>query len=298
MRITVLFGGPSNEREISLISGQAVIDGLRAAGHEVLPSDVSPKDLSGLDKPADVIFPVLHGAFGEDGQLQAILEQRKLPFVGSGSRASRLAFDKVASKTAWRSAGLPTPAWEVLASPEPTLGVPCVVKPIASGSSIDVYICKTADELAAACRTVVAKYGQAMVERFIEGVELTVGIIEDQAFPPIRIKTTREFYDYTAKYKGNFTEYLFDTSLPPDVNRACQDLAVAAHKALGCRDLSRVDIMVDAQHRPWLLEINTIPGCTPKSLLPKGAKAAGIEFPALVDRLARVAAARGGNGRG
>src|SRR5438874_2750515 len=138
MKVTVLYGGPSAEREISLISGKAVIEGLESAGHEVFASDISPTDLSGLDHPCDVVFPVLHGAFGESGELQEILEQRGIPFVGSGSVASRLGMDKVATKRAWQRAGLPTPPHEVItrAAPAPTIPAPCVVKPIDNGSSL------------------------------------------------------------------------------------------------------------------------------------------------------------------
>src|SRR3954454_17090542 len=152
MRVTVLYGGPSAESEVSLISGRAVIDGLKQAGHEVFPSDVSPTDLSGLDHPADVIFPVLHGEFGESGELQEILEQRKLAFVGSGSKASRLGMDKVATKQAWEKAGLPTPRYKVITAadrPSPPIDYSCVVKAISSGSSIDVYVCKAPAELPA-----------------------------------------------------------------------------------------------------------------------------------------------------
>src|SRR5581483_237724 len=147
MRVTVLYGGPSAEREVSLVSGKAVIEGLKAAGHEVFGSDVSPTDLSGLERSADVIFPVLHGEFGESGELQEILEQRKLAFVGSGSKASRLGMDKIKTKQAWEQAGLPTPPWRRLDASNPNaleqVGAPCVVKAISSGSSIDVFVCKT-----------------------------------------------------------------------------------------------------------------------------------------------------------
>lgn len=295
MNVTVLYGGPSAEREVSLVSGKAVIDALRSMNHEVFPSDISPTDLGGLDKPADVIFPVLHGTFGESGELQEILEKRKLTFVGSGSRASRIGMNKVASKEAWRQAGLPTPAWEVISSPDQPMSVaaPCVVKPIDSGSSIDVYICHTGADAQTACRKIVAAYGKAMVEQFIAGPELTVGILEERPLDPIRITTTRAFYDFEAKYKGNYTEYHFDLNLPDAVVRNVRELACQAHQAIGCRDLSRVDIMLDAAHNPYLLEINTLPGFTSKSLLPKAARHAGIEFGPLVDRLVKRAHQRG-----
>src|SRR2546423_9319930 len=168
MKVTVLYGGPSAEREVSRVSGRAVIDGLPKAGHEVFPSDISPDDLSGLDRPADVVFPVLHGQFGESGELQEILEARRLAFVGSGSKASRLGMDKVATKEAWKRAGLPTPAWRVIDASDahraPPIPGSCVVKPIDSGSSIDVFVCKAPAECEAQAQqaicTVVSKYGK------------------------------------------------------------------------------------------------------------------------------------------
>src|SRR5947209_7405622 len=173
MRVTVLFGGPSAEREVSLVSGRAVIEGLKSMGHEVFGSDVSPSDLSGLDRPADVVFPVLHGQFGESGELQEILEQRGIPFVGSGSKASRLGMDKVATKQAWEAAGLPTPKYRVVTAadkPFPQVDYSCVVKAISSGSSIDVYLCKAPAELPAqakeAMEEVVNRHGRALVEQF------------------------------------------------------------------------------------------------------------------------------------
>jgi len=295
MKVTVLYGGPSAEREVSLISGQAVIDGLRSMGHEVFPSDVSPEDLSGLDHPADVIFPVLHGEFGESGELQEILERRGLSFVGSGSQASRLGMDKVETKRAWEKAGLPTPAYRVPSDPSATIDIlPCVIKAIDSGSSIDVFICKTALDAQDALKKVVAVHGRALVEQFVKGTELTVGILEERALDPIRITTTRDFYDFQAKYKGNSTEYHFDLNLPPAVVKRVQELALRAHQIVGCRDLSRVDVMLDEKHNAYLLEINTLPGFTPKSLLPKAAAHAGIDFGTLVDRLARRAFDRRG----
>ena len=287
MRITVLFGGPSAEREVSLVSGKAVIDALRGMGHEVFESDISPTDLSGLDKPADVIFPVLHGTFGEDGQLQEILEKRKL------------GMNKVETKKAWEKAGLPTPGYRVIHRGEkiPEFPGSCVVKAIDSGSSIDVYVCKAPAESAAqassAVEKVLARHPAALVEKFVNGIELTVGLLEEEPLAPIRIVPRGEFFDYHAKYKAADTEHRFDTGLSENVVDRCRELARAANAVVGARDLARVDMIVDGEENPFLLEINTLPGFTPKSLLPEAAKHAGIEFGPLVDRLARRARGRG-----
>jgi D-alanine-D-alanine ligase len=300
MRVTVLYGGPSSEREVSLVSGRAVIDGLKSMGHDVFASDISPSDLAGLDRPTDVVFPVLHGQFGESGELQEILEQRGLPFVGSGSRASRLGMDKVATKKAWEAAGLPTPVYRVLTAadrPFPDFPGSCVVKAVDAGSSIDVFVCKAPAELPADARRamehVVNKYGRALVEQFISGPELTVGLLEEQPLAPIRIVPKREFFDYEAKYKASDTEHRFDTGLHRELIERCRELARKANEVVGARDLARVDIMIDeASGQPYLLEINTLPGFTPKSLLPEAAKHAGIDFGPLVDRLVRRAYSR------
>jgi D-alanine-D-alanine ligase len=295
MKITVLYGGPSAEREVSLVSGGAVIDGLKSMGHEVFGSDVSPTNLSGLDRPADVIFPVLHGQFGESGELQEILEHRNLAFVGSGSKASRLGMNKVETKKAWERAGLPTPGYRVIRRGETVGEIPgsCVVKAIDSGSSIDVYVCKAPAELPAAANSAIAevlsRHEAVLVEQFIDGVELTVGLLEERPLAPIRIVPKGEFFDFNAKYKANDTEHRFDTSLPTAVVEKCRELARSANAVVGARDLARVDIMLDRNNNPYLLEINTLPGFTPKSLLPEAAKHGGIEFGPLVDRLAKRA---------
>lgn len=296
MKVTVLYGGPSAEREVSLVSGKAVIGGLRSMGHDVFPSDVSPTDLSGLDRPCDVIFPVLHGEFGESGELQEILEQRKLPFVGSGSKASRIGIDKVETKRVWEQAELPTPAYEIVTRENNRPGkitAPAVVKAFGSGSSIDVFVCKTDDAMHKAIDTIVAKHGEALVEQYIKGPELTVGLLEERPLAPIRIVPKNEFFDYEAKYQSKETEHRFDTGLPADVIDRCRALAKQANDIIGARDLARIDIMLDGSNNPYLLEINTLPGFTPVSLLPEAAKHAGIEFGPLVDRLAKRAAARG-----
>ena len=293
MKVTVLFGGPSAEREVSLISGNSVMDGLRKAGHEVFGSDISPTDLRGLDHPCDVIFPVLHGQFGESGELQEILEKRGLPFVGSGSLASRLGMDKVQAKRAWENLKLPTPAYELITRGTATrVKPPCVVKPVDSGSSIDVFICRGDAEADDACHRVVTKHGRALVEQYVKGTEVTVAIVEERALSPIRITTNHDFFDYTAKYVGNDAQHHFDLRLPENVVKQMKEIALRAHDALGCRDLSRIDFMVDEKHRPWLLELNSMPGFTPKSLLPEAAAHDGIPFAQLVDRLVCRAFAR------
>jgi D-alanine-D-alanine ligase len=296
MRITVLYGGPSSEREVSLISGQAVIEGLRSMGHEVFGSDISPSNLTGLDHPADVIFPVLHGQFGESGELQEILEKRNLAFVGSGSQASKIGMDKVATKQLWEKADLPTPPYRVITAADsqtPPIPGSCVVKAIGSGSSIDVFVCKAPAECeaqaSAAIKQVVSKHGKALIEKYIDGIELTVSLLEEKPLAPIRVVPTREFFDFEAKYKSTETEHRFDTGLPDTVVKRCQALAKRANEVIGCRDLARVDIMVDRENNPYLLEINTLPGFTPVSLFPDAARHAGIEFGPLVDRLARRA---------
>ena len=295
MKITVLCGGPSAEREVSLRSGAGVADALRKAGHDVFVSDISPSDLSGLDHPADIIFPVLHGDFGESGELQAILEARGLPFVGSGSAASALGMDKVATKQVWRDRGLSTPEWRVLRDtnfdPE-KLGLPVIVKAIRSGSSIDVFVCKTADDVKKAAAELIAKHDECLMEQFIPGSELTIGLLEGYALPAIRIETDHAFFDYNAKYTKGGAVHSFDLNLPAGVVAECERLAVASNEVLGCRDLARVDLRITPAGQPYLLEINTMPGFTPVSLLPEAAARTGLAFPQLVDRLAKLALAR------
>lgn len=296
MRITVLCGGPSAERKISLISGNAVAQGLRDAGHDVFVSDISPTDLSALDHPCDVVFPALHGEFGEDGQIQSILESRHMNFVGSSASSSRIGIDKIATKRVWRDASLPTPGWSIRTthSTAPiTRDPPCVVKAIDSGSSIDVFLCQTMAERDDAIESLLSKHTRCMIEQLIKGPEITVGLLEGRALPPIRIKTNRKFFDYDAKYTVGGCEHTFDLDLPDDLVQTCMTLAERASDVLGCRDLSRVDMLIDEQTlSPYLLEINTMPGFTPVSLLPEAAAKIGITFPKLVDRLVKMAHSR------
>ena len=297
LQVTVLAGGPSNERDVSLTSGRAVAAALMEAGHVVHLADVTPENLSALDRPADVIFPVLHGAWGESGELQAILEARGLAFVGSGSAAGRLGMDKVATKRAWLDAGLPTPAFQDLASPTlKSVSGPCVVKPVSGGSSIDCFLKRCEPEgdcdVEGAVNFLVAKYGRCMVERLVDGYELTVGILFDRPLPPIWVDPgDGQWFDYKSKYSPDGAAHRFD--LPPvtDVTEI-QRLCLEAHRVVGCRDLSRVDLMLDRSGRPWLLEINTMPGFTGRSLLPDAARQSGLDFPALCDALATNASRR------
>jgi D-alanine-D-alanine ligase len=204
--------------------------------------------------------------------------------------------DKAATKLAWDKAGLPTPPYELVTKANPVTAVraPCAVKAVDSGSSVDVYICKTQDEADKALNTLLAKHGRALVEQFIKGPELTVGLLEEKALAPIRIVAKVEFFDFEAKYKRNDTEHRFDTGLAADLIEKCQRLAEKGNAVVGARDLARIDIMIDEKtHQPYMLEINTLPGFTSKSLLPEAAAHAGIKFPQLVDRLVRRAAARG-----
>lgn len=303
LRITVLRGGPGAEREVSLKSGRAVAAALRLFGHQVFEADISPSDLSALGTPADMVFIALHGTFGEDGQIQKILDERGLPYCGSGSEASALAMNKVRTKARCIEAGVPTPRFDVALPSRwrhacANWSPPVVVKPVAEGSSVDCEIVRDAVEFVPAVRRLVRKYGECLIEQYVVGLELTVGMLDREALPPIWIRTARGFYDYQAKYVDNDTEYLFEIPLPASVLRGIQELSARAFSAVGCRDFGRVDWMVDAKtHEPYLLEINTIPGFTDHSLLPKAAAQAGIGFGELCQRLAVLAMDRAGSAK-
>lgn len=291
LAVTVLAGGPGPEREVSLESGAAVHAALSRLGHNALLRDISPNDLSALDEAADFVFIALHGEFGEDGSLQAELDRRGLRYTGCGAEASRLAMNKVAAKKRFEAAGVPTPRYAVVTGgfavrELDTVGVPAVVKPVSSGSSVDTSIIRDTAALRGAAEQVARKYGEALVEQYIKGPELTVGVLGDVALPVCEIRTTREFYDYHAKYIDDSTQYLFDLDLPADLLKRVQDIGLAAHRSLGCRAFSRVDVMVDgATMRPFVLEVNTIPGMTSHSLLPKGAARIGLDFDQLCQRM-------------
>jgi len=298
--ITVLAGGVGTEREVSLASGEAVHAALTRMGHRTTLSDIGPADLSALDVPTDFVFIALHGEFGEDGTVQALLDRRQLAYCGSGAEASRTAMDKVASKRLFEAANIPTPAYEVV-TPAACIGLtarvaaPAVVKPVASGSSVDTIIAHTSERLDEAARVVADKYGQALVERYIRGPELTCGVLGDTALPVCEIRPAGEFYDYHAKYVADDTQYLFELDLPEVLLERVQRLSLAAHRALGCHAFSRVDWMVDERtSEPYALEVNTIPGFTSHSLLPKAASRIGLSFDDLCQRIVELSLNRSG----
>jgi D-alanine-D-alanine ligase len=300
LNITLLAGGISAEREISLLTGAQIAQALRDGGHEVFVSDISPDDLSALDhRPCDLVFPALHGLFGEDGQVQQLLEERGLPYVGSGPRASKMAMDKVATKSCLLEHQVPTAPWQVIYahkykddswSPTAGIGYPCVIKPIAEGSSVGCRICPDQETARAHLREFLPRYHAMMIERFLDGPELTVGVLDDRTLPVIQIKPATPFYDYQSKYFREDTQYLFDIDLPAPVLEAVQHVALQTHRCVGARHLSRVDVIVERRtNEPFVLEINTMPGCTSHSLVPKAAARAGLGFIELCDRLARMA---------
>lgn len=299
MRVTVLSGGPGDEREISLVSGKAVADALIEAGHEVFRSDISPTNLTALDRPCDVVFPVLHGEFGEDGQLQKHLEAKKLPYVGSDSRSSASAFNKIETIQLWRASGLPTPAFHLADRDDPSTGSiqgPCVVKPVQGGSSIGVKLFHQGVETRTldCIHQLIERDGVALVEELVDGIELTVGMLFNSSLPPIRIVYEQGFFDYESKYSASGAAHSFETTLDESTINSIRRDVEKAHRVVGARDLSRTDLMVDRHGRHFLLEINTMPGFTPRSLLPEAAARAGVPFAQLVDLLVRNALARRG----
>lgn len=288
-KVAVLMGGPSAERDVSLRSGAAVAKGLREAGYDVTEVDVHGPDF-GLPTGVEAVFIALHGEFGEDGQVQAILEKKRIPYTGSGPEASRISFDKVLSKKLFDKNGIPTPEYEILRKGEkPSLSLPVVVKPACQGSSIGVHRVASANAWDAALKDSF-KYGtELIVERYIQGRELTVGVVGNEALSVIEIVAPDEWYDYDAKYTKGACTYLVPANLESGTYAQCQQIALKTFRALGCRGLGRVDFRLSADGRLYVLELNNIPGFTETSLLPKAAGHAGIGFSALCDRIIRMA---------
>lgn len=288
-RVAVLMGGPSAERKVSLRGGRAVTQGLREAGYEVTPVAVNGRTVD-LPPGTDAVFLVLHGEFGEDGEVQAWLDARGIPYTGSGAAASRLAFDKILCKQVLRTAGIPTPDFEVLHDGEvPTLGWPAVVKPPRQGSSLGVARVEEAADWPAARRKARRYDAELLLERYVPGQELTVGIVGDEVLPVVEIVAPNGSYDYRAKYTPGVSRYLVPAPLSKADTNTCQDLAWRSYAALGCRGLGRVDLRGTPQEGWWVLELNSIPGFTRTSLLPMAAAQAGWSFSDLCARILELA---------
>ena len=304
LRVLVLAGGPGRERPVSLAGGAEVAQALRCAGHEVMERDILPDDLSALDDfkqwGGDVIFPVLHGLWGEGGGLQRILSDRDLTYVGSGPGSASLCINKHLTKLTIAEHGVATPEAELLLEGQTRkLEAPVVIKALEEGSTFGLAICKTEDEAGKAQVELSKDFPRLLVERYIAGKELTVGVVQSDdpkspgpvALPAIQIIPVGECYDYDAKYERDDTQYLFEIDVPDETLKQISDWALTAYRVLGVHHLCRVDFMVDAFNRPWFIEVNTMPGFTTHSLLPMAAAKSGLDLTQLTNRLVRLALA-------
>lgn len=295
-RVALVKGGWAAERDVSLVSGAACEAALQRAGIDLTIIDVrSPADLDVLHSDHfDRVFNIIHGRGGEDGQLQALLELKGIPCTGSGVLGSALAMDKLRSKYLWAGAGMPTPAYRKLTSPEDceeaarTMTLPLMVKPSLEGSSIGMSKVHRGEDLSAAL-DLAARYGEVFVEQWVEGAEYTVSILDGQALPLIRLETDQDFYDYAAKYERDDTRYHCPCGLEGDEESRLKNLAMEAFEAVGAGGWGRVDLMVDRDGQPWLIEVNTVPGMTGHSLVPMAARQAGIDFDELALRILMTA---------
>jgi D-alanine-D-alanine ligase len=306
-KIGVLLGGLSSEREVSLRTGEAVLAALRDRGHDAIPIYVdSDVDVALRQEQIDVAFIALHGRMGEDGCIQGLLELLGIPYTGSDVMASALAMHKGKAKELFRLHNLPTPAYYTITADQAVdaagvhgdFGFPCVVKPIREGSSVGVTICATPDELVPATERALCFDDEVLVERFITGKEISVAVLEDRALGAVEITPREGFYDYRNKYTRGATDYFVPPRLSPERYRGVLAQALRAHTALGCRGATRVDMMVSDSGNEFVLEVNTVPGLTPTSLLPKIADAAGISFGELCELMLAGASLATRRGRG
>jgi len=300
-RIGVLMGGDSSERSISLRSGEAVITALKQKGYTIAVLDVqgSKREVQKkiADANIDIAFITLHGRGGEDGSIQSLLQELGIPYIGSCPEGSKIAFNKLEAKKIFDKNGIPNPRYVVVTQDDwkdkiRHLVFPVFIKPIDEGSSIGVQKIKNLDQMSEIVPHELEEYSLLLIEEAIIGRELTVGILGDKALPVIELCPKREFYDYTAKYTKGMTEYLIPAPIRTEVATAVQKIAFEAHRELGLRDFSRVDFMLDQAENPFVLEVNTIPGFTETSLLPKAAQAAGITFGDLCVSLLQYAKER------
>jgi D-alanine-D-alanine ligase len=301
-RVGVLMGGPSSEREISLKSGKAVFSALKEAGVEAVTINITtdnPQENASLLKKynLDCVFIALHGCFGEDGTIQGILEEMHLPFTASGVKASKLAMDKIGSLEIFSRGGLCVPksqflekiAYQKEKAFTSQFGFPLVVKPANHGSSIGLSLPENERQLPAAIELAFKFDGNIIIQEYISGRELTVGILDEAALPVIEIIPHNKFFDFAAKYQDSLTQYIIPAVLDQGMALEIQQVALKAHKLLGCYGCCRVDIILTKEACPYILEVNTIPGMTTTSLLPKAAKIAGIDFSRLCLKLLELA---------
>jgi D-alanine-D-alanine ligase len=298
-KVAVLAGGISAERDVSIQSGGCVAEALEEAGFSVVTADIRPDNLEILeDSSVDIFFPALHGTFGEDGQLQQILDDKSLRYTGSGPAASKLAFDKITSKRLFDEVGVATPAAIEFNAETDTRQLEeqlrhfahgFVVKPIRQGSSVGVNILSSPHEAVAAAQETLSEFGDCMIEEFVPGREVTVGILCGRALPIIEVRTQSGFYDYHAKYVDEQTEYLFDTITDTAVAANVSRAALDCFNVLGCRHFARVDFVLSDNRIASALEVNTIPGFTSHSLLPKAAAKAGLSMSDLCTRIVEAA---------
>lgn len=299
LKIAVLAGGVGSEREVSQQSGRTIYHALLEDGANVVLSDITPEDMHILeDDSIDVFFLALHGQFGEDGQLQKILEDKQLCFTGAGSEASQKSFDKLLSKQAFFHTHLPVAKHLIIHADDTVsslsdylkkLATKFVIKPLKQGSSVGIEI--TDDPVDAAEKAIrcFETYGDCMVEEFIDGKEVTVGVVNGKALPVIEIRSQSGFYDYHAKYVDDTTDYLFDTIDDATVVATLQTMALACFHELGCRHLGRVDFILTKENTPYILEINTLPGFTSHSLLPMAAAKVGLSTAQLCRQIVEAA---------
>ncbi len=284
-KVAVLKGGVSSEREVSFKSGAAVAQGLRDGGYEVVEVEVDSRSLE-LPSGVEAVFVALHGQFGEDGEIQTLLAEAGVPFTGSGAASSRLSFDKVLTRACLAENGVPVAKGELLkVAAARTLPLPVAVKPPREGSSVGCSLVFKESEWEASFKKAVQFSGDALVEEYIPGRELTVSIVGDQVLPIVEIKPAKKWYDFAAKYVTGDTEYIVPAKLEPEMTEQLQAIALKTFKCLGAEGFGRVDFRLSPEGKPYVLELNAIPGFTATSLLPKAAQAAGIGFSALCCRI-------------
>ena len=301
-RIGVLMGGMSSEREVSLRSGSAVFNALKKLGYNAVAIDAASNICEVLKKEKiDIAFLVLHGGWGEDGSIQGLLEVMGIPYTGSDVISSAIAMNKAASKKIFLYHRIPAPSFTVVSENSETLNsklstinfeMPWVVKPVCEGSSVGVSIVRDKGQIESALKTGFSCGNEIIIEKYIEGKEVHIGILNDRALGGVEVKTSLEFYSYEAKYTAGLTEYILPPQIEEAVYMKAKDVALSANRALGCSGATRVDLRIDNDGNPYVLEVNTIPGMTETSLLPKIAKEAGFDFPALVEEILKDAIER------